>query len=181
MSSFKRIFIGSFINIPDVENQLLYIKKEMGGLISGRWVKQKNLHITFKFIGEIPVERVRAVKESLEGIIDTDIKADLTLKGIGVFPNIKQPKILYIKVERSDVLNSIREEVEERLHRIGLKKEIKPFIPHITINRIKEVKPAQLMGKLEKFENYIFGYQNIISVNVIESILNHSGAEYTAI
>lgn len=180
MSSSKRIFVGTFIR-TDISKNLTYLKKDVGGLITGRWVKEENLHITFKFIGEIPVERVKAVRDSLEGLVDREIEANLTFKGLGVFPNIKEPKILYIKVQHSDVLSNLRKEVEDRLYRIGFKKEIKPFIPHITINRIKEVKPAQLMEKLEKFEDYVFGYQNIISVNIIESILNHTGAEYIII
>lgn len=180
MSSFKRIFIGSFIT-TDISKHLLCLKKDIGGLINGRWTKEKNLHITFKFIGEIPVERLAVIKESLEGIIEKDISVNLVLKGIGVFPNIREPKILYIKVQHSEVLNDIRKDIEEKLYRIGFKKEIKPFIPHITINRIKEAKPSQLLEKIEKFENHIFGYQNKISVNVIESILNHTGADYIAI
>lgn len=180
MSSSKRIFIGAFIG-TGIGKKLTYLKKDIGGLIAGRWVKEENLHITFKFIGEIPAERVKAVRESLEGLIDTEIEVNLTFKGLGVFPNLREPKILYIKVQHSEILNDLRKEIEDRLYRIGFKREMKPFIPHITINRIKEAKPAQLLEKLEKFEDHVFGYQNIISINIIESILNHTGAEYIII
>lgn len=180
MSSYKRIFVGSFIR-TDIGKKLTYLKKDLGGLVSGRWVKEENLHITFKFIGEVPAERVKIVKESLEDLIEKEIEVNITLKGLGVFPNIREPRVLYIKVSHSQTLDSLRKEIEDRLYKIGFKKEIKPFIPHITINRIKEVKPAQLLEKLGKFESYVFGNQNTISINVIESILNHTGAEYIVV
>lgn len=180
MSSFKRIFIGSFIDVKGIDKELTYIKKDFGGIISGKWTKTENLHITYKFIGQVPVERIIAIREALDDFIDTHIQANLVLKGIGVFPNIKEPKILYIKVE-SDILNTIKMEIEDRLYRIGFKKDTKPFIPHITINRIKEAKSFQLLEKVEKFELKNFGYQPIVSINIIESILNHTGAEYRII
>lgn len=180
MSYSKRIFIGTFIN-ADIGSKLTYLKKDVGGLITGKWVKEENLHITFKFIGEIPIERIKAVRDGLKGLVDTEININLTFKGLGVFPNLREPKILYIKVHHSELLNNLRDEIENRLSRIGFKRETKPFIPHITISRIKEAKSSQLLEKLEKFENCVFGHQSIISINIIESILNHTGAEYIVI
>ncbi|MCX7760676.1 MAG: RNA 2',3'-cyclic phosphodiesterase [Hydrogenothermaceae bacterium] len=180
MSLNKRIFIGTFLTI-DIEKHLTQIKKDFGGVISGRWVKKSNLHLTFKFIGDVPVERIHALKEVLSGIIDVDIDTEIYLKGLGVFPNINQPKILYLKVKPTKELLDIQKEVEDRLYILGFKKEIKRFIPHITINRIKEAKISQLMEKLQKYEEKSFGSQKRVRINIIESILNREGAEYRPI
>lgn len=181
MSSSKRIFIGSFIRVKTLEESITEIKRDFGGIISGRWVKTDNLHITFKFIGEVPVERVKAIKESLIDILDTGINIDIMLNGIGVFPNLKQPKILYIKVDHNETLLDLNRDIEDRLYKIGIKRELKKFVPHITINRIKQAKLSNLLEKIEKYEKRNFGRQEVVQINVIESILNQEGATYIPI
>lgn len=181
MSSSKRIFIGTFIEIEGIDKHLTYIKKDFGGVISGRWVKRENLHLTFKFIGNVPLEKVRTIKEKLYNLLAVEIPVVMVLRGVGTFPNPREPKILYIKVEPNQVLTRIKEEVEDILSSIGFSKDIKPFIPHVTINRIKEAKTSQLLQKIEKYEKVKFGEQIKIKVDVIESILNSSEAQYKPI
>ncbi|MCX7738011.1 MAG: RNA 2',3'-cyclic phosphodiesterase [Hydrogenothermaceae bacterium] len=181
MSSSKRIFIGTFIEIEDIDIHLTHIKKDFGGVISGRWVKRENLHLTFKFIGNVPLENVWIIKEKLSNLLDIEIPVVMVLKGVGTFPNPREPKVLYIKVEPNQVLIRIKEEVENVLFSLGFSKDIKPFIPHVTINRIKEAKTSQLLQKIEKYEKVKFGEQIKVKIDLIESILNSSGTQYKPI
>ncbi|MEZ0324065.1 MAG: RNA 2',3'-cyclic phosphodiesterase [Hydrogenothermaceae bacterium] len=180
MSLNKRIFIGTFLTV-DIEKHLTQIKKDFGGVISGRWVKKENLHLTFKFIGDIPVERINDIKEILSDIINVDIDTEIYLNGLGIFPNINQPKILYLTVKPTEGLLDIKKEIENRLYRLGFKKDMKTFTPHITINRIKDAKISQLTEKLQKYENKSFGSQRKIQINIIESVLKTDGAQYKPI
>ncbi|MGC8965161.1 MAG: RNA 2',3'-cyclic phosphodiesterase, partial [Brevinematia bacterium] len=101
-----------------------------------------------------------------------------TLEGLGVFPNIDSPKVLFYKVLENKTLKDIYNVIEDKLLTLGYKKEIKPFIPHVTILRIKEVKVQQFSEKIKKYENRVFLKQKTIVVDLIESILNPRGAIY---
>jgi len=173
----KRIFIGSFVNID--KKIYLSLKKDFGGLIVGRWSPLENLHITFKFIGNIEEEKILKIRDCISPLLDKNIELSIRFKGLGVFPTLESPKILYIKVEDNDgVLKYLNSFIENSLNEIGFKKEIKPFIPHITVNRIKETKLKQFIEKLKKYQNISFGAEKNINVNIIESVTLPTGAVY---
>ena len=173
----KRIFIGSFIDSRVLKKHYTEIKKDLSGTLSCSWVKPENFHITYKFIGNVEEIKVEEIKDKLSNL-NKEIEVQIVVKGIGIFPNIDQPRILYFKVEENPTLTDINKYVEDAMANLGFKREIKKFIPHITIARIKEVKVKPFLEKLKKYENTIFFKQKTITVDIIESILNPTGAIY---
>ncbi|ACN99242.1 2'-5' RNA ligase [Sulfurihydrogenibium azorense Az-Fu1] len=174
----KRVFVGSFVDWKKLKKSYTDIKKDLSGVVSGSWVKPENFHITYKFLGNTKVEKINDILHILNKDFNKELEVNITLKGLGVFPNLDDPKVLFFKVLENEILKEIFLNLEEKLYSIGYKKEIKPFIPHITILRIKEVKQAQFVEKLKKYEEKLFLKQETITVNLIESILNPTGAVY---
>ncbi|MDM7274228.1 RNA 2',3'-cyclic phosphodiesterase [Sulfurihydrogenibium azorense] len=174
----KRVFVGSFVDWEKLKKSYTDIKKDLSGVVSGSWVKPQNFHITYKFLGNTKVEKINEILHILNKDFNKELEVNITLKGLGVFPNLDNPKVLFFKVLENEILKEIFLNLEEKLYSIGYKKEIKPFIPHITILRIKEVKQAQFVEKLKKYEEKLFLKQETITVNLIESILNPTGAIY---
>ncbi|WP_028951007.1 RNA 2',3'-cyclic phosphodiesterase [Sulfurihydrogenibium subterraneum] len=174
----KRVFIGSFIDWEKLKKSYTTIKKDLSGVVSGSWVKPENFHITYKFLGNTKLDKINEILEILNKYFDKELEANISLKGLGVFPNLDNPRVLFYKVVENQVLKEIFLDLEEKLYNIGYKKEIKPFVPHITILRIKELKQAQFIEKLKNYEEELFLEQKTITVNLIESILNPKGAVY---
>ena len=176
----KRLFIGIFVHSSVLKKQYIKIKKELSGVIPGRWVSPESFHITVKFLGEVEEEKILDIQNSLKSVIDKTQDISLHFKGLGVFPNLYNPKILYVKVEDKDgFLYSVNSFVETELEKLGFKKELKPFLPHITIKRIKhEVDQNKFLPKFKRFENVDFGTQKSVEVNIIESFLTPKGAIY---
>jgi len=177
----KRIFIGSFIKL---DNSSLYrkIKKDFGGITTGKWIPEENFHITYRFIGEVTYDQLKGIYKALKSEINSPRTVRLNLKGVGAFPNIYNPRVFFIKVEDTDgELNTINKTVQDKLLSIGYKKEIKPFIPHVTIKRIKNVKREDFLIKIKNYEDCFFGCQESLEINIIESILTPRGAVYKKI
>jgi 2'-5' RNA ligase len=174
----KRIFIGSFIDSKGLKKHYTEIKKDFSGVLTGSWVKPENFHITYKFLGNVEDNKIEDIKNNLSECINKEIETQIVVKGLGVFPNLDQPKVLYFKVEENPVLAGINKYVENQMANLGFKREIKRFLPHITIVRIKEVKQQSFLEKIKKYEDKVFFKQKIITVDIIESMLNPKGAVY---
>jgi len=175
----KRIFIGSFVNIPDFRKEYQNIKKEFGGLLGGRWVPEKNFHITYRFIGNVSPDEIQKIKGVLKDQIGKNIPVNLEFRGLNAFPSLTNPRVFFIKVEDlSGNLQEINNVITRNLSLLGYPEEKKPFIPHITLKRIKYVKKDIFLRKIKSYEDRFFGAQNEIKVDIVESILSPDGAVY---
>ncbi len=176
----KRLFIGTFIDGKPLKRHYSKIKKDFGGILPGRWVRLESFHITFKFLGYVEEERISEIKLSIGKYIDKVQSAELEFSGLSVFPNIYNPKVLYINVEdKLGVLREINQYIEEKMSFLGFERERKPFKPHITLKRIKtEIDVKKFSEKLNKYQYTNFGRQSSIEVNLIESFTNPRGAVY---
>ncbi len=175
----KRVFIGSFVNIPGFEKEYLSIKKEFGGLLGGRWVPERNFHITYRFIGNVSLNEIQKIKSVLKDQLDKKISVNLQFRGLNAFPNLANPRVFFVKVEDiSGNLEEINNAISKKLSLIGYTEERKPFIPHITLKRVKYVKKEIFLKKIKIYENKLFGFQKEIKINIVESILRPDGAVY---
>jgi len=87
--------------------------------------------------------------------------------------------VFFIKVEDlSGNLQEINNVITRNLSLLGYPEEKKPFIPHITLKRIKYVKKDIFLRKIKSYEDRFFGAQNEIKVDIVESILSPDGAVY---
>ncbi len=179
----KRLFVGIFIQNKDLSRNYIRIKKDFGGVLPGRWIKPENFHITLKFLGYVDPEKINDIKISLKGIIDNSFEDTIQLNGLGVFPDLYSPRILYINVkDPSGLLLRLNQLVEEKMSLLGFEKEKKPFRPHITIKRIKsKIDTDKFVSKLTKYKDFDFGKIQSLEVNLIESLTLPSGAIYSKI
>ncbi|NPA51867.1 MAG: RNA 2',3'-cyclic phosphodiesterase [Aquificae bacterium] len=176
----KRLFIGIFIPPKVLNKQYPRLKKEFGGIIPGKWVKTENLHITLKFLGYVDNNKIKQINHSLKEIFNNPLQEPIELSGLGVFPNPKNPRILYINVkDNSNFLQELHQSIEKKMLNLGFEKERKPFKPHITIKRIKtDIDTEKFIPKLTKYKDFYFGKLESVEINLIESITLPSGAIY---
>ena len=151
-----RLFIATPVTLP------IYgaIKNDLSKYIDGKWVEGWNLHLTHKFIGEDEPEKYEVLKLEVPS-------SKLKVNGIGMFGN----KILYLK---ADIDDSINKQINEKFN---LKND-KPFVPHITLCRIKDLKEGY-KDALKKWENINFEVPN--EVYLYKSTLTKKGPIYEKI
>jgi 2'-5' RNA ligase len=144
------------------------------------WVKPENLHLTLKFLGDVQATRIDDVVEATQEAVQGKKPFILCFSGLGVFPNLKRPRVVWIGIERgTDSLGKIQRELEERLFQRGFPREEREFSPHLTIGRVKSQRGiGGLVSKLEKteFESEKIEVEQVV---VVRSDLRPTGAVYT--
>lgn len=177
--------VRTFIAVKIPEN----ITSGLGDLQQGlkhheidiRWVRPENIHLTLKFLGDVQTKDIdnisRAITRTADGIATISLKA----KGIGVFPGIKRPRVLWVGLTgQLEFLMQLQQTLDSNLKDIGLLQEKRPFKGHLTIGRIKTRMNAKKLGDaliaFRNFETETFIADKII---LFKSELKPQGAVYT--
>ncbi len=101
------------------------------------WTRAGNLHVTTKFIGEWPEKRLEEMKRAL-GSVGSPGAIAITIRGIGWFPNARNPRVLWAGVQGGAALQSLAHATEAAVHSIGVPQEDREYAPHLTLARIRE-------------------------------------------
>ena len=102
------------------------------------WVQPDNLHVTVKFFGETLESRVDEIRRAVERAVSTRPVFDLDIRGVGAFPNMRAPRVLWAGVGGDlDALTALVKCVEAAVVPLGFPQEEKPFHPHLTVARVQ--------------------------------------------
>src|SRR5262245_42247884 len=112
------------------------LRKGIGSLV--RWVPMENMHLTLKFLGDISPSNMNMLCQLLHAETDLFNCFDLRLKGLGSFPSLKRPRVIYIGIQAPAVLETLQRGIESASRRIGYQSEEHGFSPHLTIGRVRQ-------------------------------------------
>lgn len=148
-----------------------------------KWVKENALHITLKFLGELPKGRVDQIITTLMPLRQQQAPLKLSLAGIGAFPNEKKPRVIWLGIEPTprDLFFKLYHRVESYLEAIGIGREKRKFSPHLTLARIKifqDVASIFTYVQEHPFQAAAFPVHEIV---LMRSFLKPDGAEYRVI
>jgi 2'-5' RNA ligase len=147
-----------------------------------RWVRTEGMHLTLKFLGEIPKEQLQSVTAALEAALSGQPSFRFRLSGMGGFPNLRRPRVLWIGVpEGHEPLRKLAGVVEKALVPCGFPPEKRRFSPHLTIGRVKS--PGGIQAVLDRLPDIDYTSDPITAgaVKVMRSQLKPTGAEYSAL
>lgn len=142
------------------------------------WVKPENIHLTIKFLGDIEADKIDSIAGLLEGAAAKSHSFDISVKGVGGFPTIDNPRVLWVGIEESNVnLFALYNNIEDALSAISFAKEERPFKPHLTLGRIKFLKDKKgLRERIERFKDITLGQYMVDSICLFQSRLTPEGA-----
>ena len=146
-----------------------------------RWVNLENIHLTLKFLGDINYTDIEKVSESIINTVKGHNPISLAVKGAGVFPDIKRPRVIWMGLtEEIEKLTGIQNEIEENLETLGFPKEKRPFRGHLTLGRIKDkINPKKLLDAMKKFEQFESELFIVDKIYLFKSELKSTGSVYT--
>jgi 2'-5' RNA ligase len=174
-----RLFVALEIPRGVRDNLATLIKDLRTSDSKPRWVRPENLHLTLKFIGEVPASKVDDIRGALSGV-RSDQPVELNFQGLGFFPNEKHPRVLWANMDASRNLKSLAADVDRVLHALGFPCEKRPFTPHLTLARFSSPGiPEKLSTAIRQNVTREFGSLRTNEFHLIESKLKPSGAEYT--
>lgn len=147
-----------------------------------RWVRPENIHLTLKFLGDMPEADVAAVEAALQRAARDQAPLNLTHQGMGAFPGIKRPRVLWTGLGGEvDRLRDLVRQLETALEPLGFKKEKRPFKAHLTLARIKgRLDAQQLLDAIQALGGYPPLAFEAGRMVLYQSQLRPQGAIYTA-
>ena len=145
-----------------------------------KWVEKNNLHLTIKFLGFISLKQIELIKAGLKEITNQYNPFLIQLSSdIGVFPNYKMPRIIWVGIrEGMNELKELYNYIEVNLFKKGFPIEKKGFSNHITIGRVKSIKDKNNFIPLLKSINIKTLSQKVNSIEIMESKLTPNGPIY---
>ncbi|MEN8152591.1 MAG: RNA 2',3'-cyclic phosphodiesterase [Acidobacteriota bacterium] len=173
-----RLFIGIKLNdevLDKIGAAIIPLKKEKTPV---RWVKRENIHITLKFIGETD----RKQTDKIMGLFNekpVTSPFEIIIKGLGTFGREREVRIVWAGIEDGSKLKELHFEIEQRLEKVGIKKELRDYTPHITIGRNNRFfKSGSFFKALKELEDVPISRLKVNSFQIFSSELFPDGPKY---
>lgn len=147
------------------------------------WVPESRLHLTLKFLGEQPPERVEEIQSAMAGVATRHRELFVALGEIGAFPNFRRARVVWMGVNHDPRMELLHHDVEMACERLGFELEARAFRPHLTLARVKHAMPEERMRALARVAKRTDYRSDFIvrSIDLMQSALGASGSTYTTL
>jgi len=155
------------------------LRGQAGGV---RWVKPNALHLTLKFIGQLPETEVPTALAALEPAAQGAPPFSMRVAGISGFPARGTPSVIFARVEETTgSLVALQAAIDAALNEhLGVERERRRYVPHITLGRVKDRRKCPGVELLaQAVQDDQFGAVDVDSVVLMKSDLTPQGAIYT--
>ncbi len=184
-SAVIRAFIS--IELPEeTKRKLSEVKYVLGG--NGyrfiKWVSPENLHLTLKFLGNISAVQVEDVTTMIKEVARGHSPFHLEFRELGAFPGLKQPLIIWIGIAGEvETFSLLQQKIDSSLASLGFPREDRPFVPHLTLARLKEgtlYRERKDFGARVVSADIEIDYPlDVTTVSLMKSQITPQGAIYT--
>ena len=177
-----RSFIAVDLDDAEIKNRITKIQQDLENTGAGlKIVQPEIMHLTLRFLGEIPQATVQRVIEAMDATRFSPFDAEFS--GVGVFPNIRRISVIWVGITKGQQqLAEIFEQLEPKLRQMGLPPDNKGFSPHLTIARVKSgLNKEPLAKSIESMRDVEFGKIGVSAVRLKKSTLTPSGPIYTTL
>ena len=157
------------------------IEQLRGSPADVKWVEAQNLHLTLKFLGDVPSGEIARVCEAVQQGAGEAEPFELEVRGAGAFPNARRPRTLWLgSGDGEEEMVALHGHLEGPLKKLGFRGEHRRFHPHLTIGRVRRGGPgvAQLGQLLQQHADFIAGRVQVSEVVVFSSQLDRTGPTY---
>ena len=165
------------------------IRKEMAKVQDGLknsgaeagWTRPEGIHLTLKFLGEVPEPKTGEINKALVQAAEATSRFRLEIAGAGAFPNGKNPRVVWLGVSGEiDRLSALQRLVEESMTALGFDREDRAFSPHLTLARIKYLRPGYSWQKaIDNIKDIRLAGFDVDHISLMKSDMKPSGAVYT--
>jgi 2'-5' RNA ligase len=145
-----------------------------------RWSGGDRIHLTLRFLGDTDPGAVGAIGAALDAVASRFSRFDTAMGELGCFPNRRRPKVIWLGLaDPTGVLAELKAILDEALLELGWQAEERPFVPHLTLGRVRgEARiPDEAVWTTRPLEISV----PVESLHLMQSHLKPGGAEYTAL
>lgn len=176
-----------------VAQHIACLRRELPG-VRASWSREDNLHLTLKFLGNVPVADIPKVSDAVASATESVSSFELTFSDCGAFPPHGRPSVLWIGAGSAGILPAspaqlptpselarLYNSIETELAEAGFPRESRPFHPHLTIARLRQSQGARQLAELHKSRGFTPIGFDVSEVVVFRSELLKDGSKHTAI
>ncbi|MCK5146973.1 RNA 2',3'-cyclic phosphodiesterase [bacterium] len=175
-----RTFVAVYIPdrlVREAANYQEYLKKLDTGV---RWVRQENLHITLKFLGDVDASRISELNYALKAALSSETSFSASLEGCGTFPQTRSPRTVWLGLAQgASRLIRLASRVDTAISGLGFQRELRSFKPHVTIGRVKSTRGISALLDTMHMHPFDGGKFSVDTVYLMKSQLTEAGAEYS--
>ena len=143
-----------------------------------QWSPPENLHVTTKFIGDWPVERLGELCGALRGVARPGA-IGIKVNGLGWHPNPHSPRVLFAGIYAGDALETLHRDTDLACGALGIPVETKAFHPHLTLARIRSLEGlVEVRRTISQLPDTVFGGFEASAFGLYESVAGPDGSEY---
>lgn len=178
----KRTFIAVDAKTGDeIKNLISHLRSELRNETI-KWVNPENMHITMAFLGDTKDEMIMAVTSMLKDQCTGFGEFEFTLRGLGVFRNIFNPRVIWAGIDRSEKFATMFQLITYGLNSLDIKTEEGQFNPHLTLGRVKFLNNKNDLRRLiDEYNEKEFQKVPVNGITFYESILTQQGPIYKPI
>lgn len=168
-----RLFIA--IDLPDsVIGTLIMERPSIEGI---RWQDASQMHLTLRFIGDVPQQVAGEINSGLQELQYSSFTMDI--KGFGRFPPKGYPRVFWAGIEKNRALEELQEATESVCREAGLEPERRPYIPHITLGKVKKADKNEIDTFINQHKDFIIPHITVDEFILYSSRLKPDGAVHT--
>jgi RNA 2',3'-cyclic 3'-phosphodiesterase len=146
------------------------------------WTREPALHLTLKFLGERPEEFVSRLGSELRGTTRGVPACALDIGGVGAFPSLRRPRVLWVGIATNSGLTELYQRVETACAALGAERETRAFHPHVTLGRVREGARVDSVALARSAtEVNVRRHEWVATADIMESVLGREGATYRVV
>jgi 2'-5' RNA ligase len=165
-----------------LEQVSFYLKRKLED-IPVRWVAVPNIHLTLKFLGDVSLSNLEMLEKCLVSETANYRPMTISVGGIGAYPRIRRPRVIWVGVEAPAELNALQRAIDVGTSRVGYSRDKRPFSAHLTLGRVSRNATPRDVGKigdvLSDYKVGFLGVARVREVHLFRSDLKPTGAVYT--
>jgi 2'-5' RNA ligase len=178
-----RLFVS--VDLPaDLAPAIRDIQREFRDASGLDFTDPGRAHLTLKFLGEVPEDRLGAVESALAEAVDAAgvDPFEATIGGLGAFPSREYIRVVWVGIGRgSDELTRLQEAIETRTTEIGFDPDEHEFTPHVTLARMTHAGGKDLVQRVLRERDPEVGTMRVEEVRLTESDLGSGGPAYSTV
>lgn len=167
---------------PSVISLLEKVQEDLKSMgLPAKWVRPENIHLTLKFIGNINPGDIDKIGGAMMDAVDDFAAITLVAGGVGVFPGIKRPRVIWVGLGgQVQLLFAMQRVLEDNLAALGFKEEKRPFKGHLTLGRFRQtVNPNTIRQIMREHANLYSEEFTARRIILFKSDLKPTGAVYS--
>ena len=176
-----RAFVGIAVS-EEVRAALTAVQRDFAPCRAKvKWTEPENIHVTLRFLGEIDEAMTGQVKQAMAQAAGEG-PFQFTVTGLGSFPPRGRPAVIWAGVSNgAGRISKVQGRLEQGLRALGFAED-RPFVPHLTIGRVKSPRGAEeLIPVISRHSGTEFGVCTGSKMVLFESRLTPRGAVYTVV